>query len=210
MKRKLSVSGSHSIRRVRAAAIFAASILAVTGCSGGPAPAATSGNISEETEAVVSAAESTDSPAPAQDEETNDLTALEATRLMGNGINLGNTMEAYNHKAYLNGADPTSGEGIWGMPHTTREMIAGMKAAGFDTLRVPVAWTNGMNFESGDYTIDERLFARVEEIVNYALDEDMYVVINDHWDGSWWGMFGSKTAETRERQWRCTSRCGRR
>lgn len=31
----------------------------------------------------------------------------------------------------------------------------------------------------------------MEEIINYALDNDMYVIINDHWDGSWWGMFGS-------------------
>ena len=179
-----------------AAAVIAASLLAVSGCSGDPTSSVTSAGASDTAAAETSqAADST----PADDEQTNTLTALEATRLMGNGINLGNTMEAYNHKAYLNGADPTSGEGIWGMPYTTREMIAGMKAAGFDTLRVPVAWTNGMNFESGDYTIDDRLFARVEEIVNYALDEDMYVVINDHWDGSWWGMFGSKTEETREK-----------
>ena len=116
---------------------------------------------------------------------------------MGNGINLGNTMEAYNHSAYLSGQDPTGSEGLWGMPHTTQEMIDGMKASGFDTLRIPVAWTNGMNFESGDYTIDERLLARVEEIVNYALNADMYVVVNDHWDGGWWGMFGSATEETR-------------
>lgn len=120
--------------------------------------------------------------------EKNDLTALEVTYLMGNGINLGNTMEAYNHKGYLDGQDPTNFESLWGMPHTTQEIIDGMKASGFDTLRIPVAWTNGMNYESGDYTIDERLFVRVEEIVNYALNADMYVIVNDHWDGGWWGI----------------------
>ena len=31
----------------------------------------------------------------------NDLTATEVIRLMGNGINLGNTLEAYNHKSYV-------------------------------------------------------------------------------------------------------------
>ena len=129
--------------------------------------------------------------------ESNTLTALEVSKLMGNGINLGNTMEAYDHQGYLNGKDPTSSEGAWGMPHTTREMIEGMKAAGFDSLRIPVAWTNGMNFESGDYTIDARLLDRVEEIVGYALDADMYVIVNDHWDGSWWGMFGSASEDTR-------------
>ena len=131
-------------------------------------------------------------------EEKNELTSLKVTKLMGNGINLGNTMEAYNHNGYLNGQYPTSFESLWGMPHTTQEMIDGMKASGFDTLRVPVAWTNGMNYESGDHTIDERLLARVEEIVNYALNADMYVIVNDHWDGGWWGMFGSASEDTRK------------
>ena len=135
----------------------------------------------------------------AQDDGSNDVTSIEMIRLMGNGINLGNTLEAYAHQNYLNGADPADAETAWGQPITTPEMIQGMKDAGFDTLRVPIAWTNGMNFESGDYTIDERLFARVEQVVNYALDADMYVIINDHWDGSWWGMFGSADETVRNK-----------
>ena len=88
----------------------------------------------------------------------NDLTATEVIRLMGNGINLGNTLEAYNHKSYVDsGVNPTSFETLWGQPVTTRDMIDDMKALGFDTLRIPVAWTNGINYESGDYTIDKRL-----------------------------------------------------
>ncbi|MBQ7834272.1 MAG: glycoside hydrolase family 5 protein [Ruminiclostridium sp.] len=120
------------------------------------------------------------------------MSALELTKIMGNGTNLGNTLEAYNHKGYLAGQDPSSFEMGWGQPYTTPEMIQGMKDMGFDTIRIPVAWTNGMNFESGDYTIDERLMNRVEEIVNYALDAGMFVIINDHWDGGWWGMFGAQ------------------
>lgn len=134
-------------------------------------------------------------------EEKNELTSLEVIRLMGNGINLGNTLEAYAHTSYINGGDPTDFEATWGQPLTTAEMIQGMKDAGFDTIRIPVAWTNGMNFESGDYTIDERLLARVEQVVNFALDADMYVIINDHWDGGWWGMFGSADEAVREQGW---------
>ena len=135
----------------------------------------------------------------AQDDGSNDVTSIEMIRLMGNGINLGNTLEAYAHQNYLNGADPADAETAWGQPITTPEMIQGMKDAGFDTLRVPIAWTNGMNFESGDYTIDERLFARVEQVVNYALDADMYVIINDHWDGGWWGLVGSADETVRNK-----------
>lgn len=127
------------------------------------------------------------------------MTSLEMIRAMGNGINLGNTLEAYNHQSYVGGADPDGFETIWGQPYTTAEMMQSMKNAGFDTIRIPVAWTNGMNFESGDYTIDERLMARVETVINYALDADMYVIVNDHWDGSWWGMFGSEDMAVREK-----------
>ena len=128
-----------------------------------------------------------------------ELTAVELTRLMGNGINLGNTMEAYGHASLGTNAAVSSYETLWGQPVTTQEMITAMKKSGFDTLRIPVAWTNGINYESGDYTIDERLMNRVDEVVNYALDADMYVILNDHWDGSWWGMFGSATAKTRQK-----------
>ena len=131
-------------------------------------------------------------------EGSNTLTALEVADLMGNGINLGNTMEAYGRASYGVGADVSMYETCWGQPQTTQEMITAMKEAGFDSIRIPVAWTNAMNFESGDYTIGEDYLKRVEEIVNYALNADMYVVVNDHWDGGWWGMFGSETEETRE------------
>ena len=136
---------------------------------------------------------------PDEEEKLKGLNALELTQIMGNGINLGNTMEAYNHSGYVNGSDPTLFENAWGQPTTIQEMIDGMKAMGFDTIRIPVAWTNGMNFESGDYTIDERLMNRVETIVNYALNADMYVIINDHWDGGWWGMFGNEDMALREK-----------
>jgi endoglucanase len=127
-----------------------------------------------------------------------ELTSVEVAQLMGNGINLGNTMEAYGRSTLGTDADVTAYETCWGQPVTTQESISGMKAAGFDTIRIPVAWTNMMNFEEGDYTIGEAYLDRVEEIVNYARNEDMYVIINDHWDGGWWGMFGSASEETRE------------
>lgn len=125
------------------------------------------------------------------------LTALEVTELMGNGINLGNTMEAYGRSTLGTDAQPSQYETYWGQPVTTQEMLDGMKAAGFDTLRLPVAWTNMMAFETGDYTINSAYLDRVEEIVGYARNAGMYVIINDHWDGSWWGMFGSASEETR-------------
>lgn len=126
------------------------------------------------------------------------LTALEATRLMGNGINLGNTMEACDNNVGIKTNAPLSYETHWGQPKTTQAMIDGMKAAGFDTIRIPVAWmTNATHLYEGDYTIDADYMDRVEEVVRYARKAGMYVIINDHWDGGWYGMFGSESAETR-------------
>lgn len=126
------------------------------------------------------------------------LTALEATRLMGNGINLGNTLEACDNNVGIKTNTPLSYETYWGQPKTTQAMIDGMKAAGFDTIRIPVAWmTNATHLYEGDYTIDAGYMDRVEEVVRYARKAGMYVIINDHWDGGWYGMFGSESAETR-------------
>lgn len=128
-----------------------------------------------------------------------ELTSIEVVKDMGNGINLGNTMEAYGRAWLGTNASPTQYETAWGQPVTTEEMIKGMKEAGFDTIRIPVAWTNTMDYQNGDYTIDPAYMARVKEIVDYARANDMYVIINDHWDGGWWGMFGSADDETWEK-----------
>ncbi len=175
-----------------AAACTLAAVMLLSGCSNTPTVSVSS----PEDDVTVSDTSQGEETVVA---EKNELTAHQVIKLMGNGINLGNTMEAYGHSTYVQGGDPTNFENLWGQPTTTQEMIDGMKSAGFDSLRVPVAWTNGMNFESGDYTIDARLLNRVEEIVNYALNADMYVIINDHWDGGWWGMFGSEDQAVRDK-----------
>jgi endoglucanase len=173
-------------KRMLSLALSAAMMLSMTACGG----KSDSGSDS----VSVSCIATTDNG-----EIRDDLTALELTRLMGNGINLGNTMEAYGHLSLGTSSDVSSYETLWGQPETTQEMISGMKAAGFDTLRIPVAWTNMMDYESGDYTINEAYLNRVEEIVNYARNENMYVIVNDHWDGGWWGMFGSADTATQEK-----------
>lgn len=126
------------------------------------------------------------------DENSVPNTSLELVRDMGNGINLGNTMESCG--SWIGGSTPTSYETAWGQPKTTKAMIDGMKAAGFNSVRIPVAWSNMMS-DDGNYTIDTRYLDRVEEIVNYVLDNDMYAVVNDHWDGGWWEDFAATNSD---------------
>lgn len=61
-------------------------------------------------------------------------------------------------------------------------MIKGYAESGFETLRVPVAWSNLM---SEDYTISGAYLERVKQIVNWALDAGMYVIMNLHYDSGW-------------------------
>ena len=186
--------------------LLAAALLAgmLAGCGGGDGsdggsqPQESTGRESEAQAESEAQTGSEDDQSAGQESETPELTSLEMAERMGNGINLGNTMEAYGRASLGVGAQVSAYETAWGMPVTTKEMAAAMKEAGFDTLRIPVAWTNAMAFETGDYTIGKEYLDRVEEIVGYAIDADMYVIVNDHWDGGWWGMFGSADQQTRQ------------
>ena len=96
------------------------------------------------------------------------------------GWNLGNSLEVYRKKE----ADLTPGdyETYWGNPITSPALIEKVKKAGFNLIRIPVNWECHMG-ESPDYKIDKVWFNRVKEIVDYAIDEKTFVIINIHHEG---------------------------
>lgn len=100
-----------------------------------------------------------------------DIGSLAISEEMVPGWNVGNSLEAIG------------GETAWGNPKITEDLIDSVKAAGFNSIRIPVAWSNGMDMET--FEIDTALMSRVEEVVNYVLDNDMYAIINIHWDNGW-------------------------
>ena len=117
---------------------------------------------------------------------------------MGLGINLGNTLEATKSiaqkmsdakKGYA-GVEATEYETAWSNAITRQAYLDTLHSYGINTIRIPVAWAN-MDSEDGTYTINEKFMGRVEEVVNYALNNGMYVIIDDHWDSQWWGAFGA-------------------
>lgn len=116
-----------------------------------------------------------------------DISTQELVRDMGIGINLGNTFEACGD--WINGTSVTSYETAWGSPVITQEMIQGYANEGFGVLRVPVAWSNMMG---EDYEIHPDYLARVKEVVDWALESGMYVIMNIHWDGGWWEKFSGE------------------
>ncbi|HEU4735115.1 MAG TPA: cellulase family glycosylhydrolase [Kofleriaceae bacterium] len=97
-----------------------------------------------------------------------------ATEVAGHitaGWNLGNSLEA------------TGGETAWGNPVVTQQLIDGVKAAGFNAVRIPCAWDGHANQTT--LQIDPAWLARVKQVVDYAIGDGMYVILNIHWDGGW-------------------------
>lgn len=98
-------------------------------------------------------------------------TAQELAQRMTVGVNLGNTMEAI------------CDEGAWGAGKTSQALIDSIKAAGFNTIRIPVAWF--CHSDTIKSKIDPNWMRRVKEVVDYCIKDDLYVIINMHWDQGW-------------------------
>ena len=122
---------------------------------------------------------------PVISEYNDNMTTAEVVYNMGAGINLGNTLESCGSWISSNGG-VRAYETAWGSPVITKEIIKGYADCGFGVLRIPVAWSNLM---SEDYTISSELMNRVKEITQWALDCNMYVIVNIHWDSGWWEKF---------------------
>ena len=102
---------------------------------------------------------------------TADESAADFVAKMTIGWNLGNTMDAH-----------PNGETSWGNPKTTKEMITALKDAGFNTIRIPVSWYQSA--PKPNYTISSSRMNRVKEIVDYAMENNLYVILNTHHDES--------------------------
>lgn len=123
---------------------------------------------------------------PTPDPEPKEFrTAMETAKDMYPGINLGNTLEAGDNAKNWTNEGGLGYETFWQKTKTTQEIINYYKQQGFKSVRVPVAWVMGHITDKSKLTIDKQWMARVKEIVDYCIKADMYVIINDHWDGGW-------------------------
>lgn len=100
-----------------------------------------------------------------------DITAVQIASRIKLGINLGNTMEAIG------------GETAWGNPLITEAQVQFLKDSGYDAIRLPVSWDQYANQETAE--ISAVWLGRVKQVVQYAVDNDLYVIVNIHWDGGW-------------------------
>jgi len=112
-------------------------------------------------------------------------TAPEIFEKMGMGINIGNTMEVPS--------DPT----WWGNKFPTEGYIDTVKAAGFNTIRIPCAWyshSNAMSRDSslvdivpggGENEIAQGWMDSVQTVVDYCMRAGLVTILNIHWDNGW-------------------------
>ena len=112
--------------------------------------------------------------------------ATEIAPKMYPGWNLGNTLEGGGTDNVYTNNGGLGAEKAWQGTTTTQEIIDFVAAQGFKSVRIPAAWVMGhiVDGEEG-MTIDAAWMARVKEIVDYCINDGLYVVLNDHWDGGW-------------------------
>lgn len=111
-------------------------------------------------------------PSNSEKKEIRDIPSTQLVKEIKIGWNLGNTMDA-------TGGNGVNSESSWGNPVTTKEMIDTVKEAGFNTVRIPTTWEKHLG-PAPDYTIDAAWLDRVQEIVDYVMDNDMFAIINMH------------------------------
>lgn len=110
------------------------------------------------------------SPAPANSTGMGS-TAVQLAAKFKLGWNIGNTLEAIG------------GETAWGNPLISESYIKFVKAQGFNAIRLPCSWDQ--NSDKTTAKIQDAWLNRVKLVVQYCVDNDMYVLLNIHWDGGW-------------------------
>ncbi len=109
------------------------------------------------------------------------LSSMEFVAGMGTGWNLGNSFDPVDCTWLSNEMDY---ETAWGNPQVTRELIHYIKEQGFDTIRIPVTWTNHVG-AAPNYAISPSWLNRIQEVVDWCMEEDLYVILNIHHESGW-------------------------
>jgi endoglucanase len=99
--------------------------------------------------------------------------AMAAVAAMQPSWNLGNTLDAIPN------------EDSWGNGQTRKATFEKIAADGFRSVRIPVTWSNHQS-ATAPYTIDATYMARVKQLVDWAQDSGLYVVLNVHHDSWQW------------------------
>ena len=108
-------------------------------------------------------------------------TAVLMARKLGLGWNMGNHFDAFYNGSWAGDKEGYPDETAWQPDKATQTTFDGIKAAGFTSTRIPVSWLK-MIGPAPDYKIDETWLNRVYEVVQFAHNAGLTVIINTHHD----------------------------
>ena len=112
-----------------------------------------------------------------------------------NGINIGNSLDATGVQKYKSGASVEYYETYWNNPLITEELFVAIREVGFRSVRIPVTWDEHIDAEGN---IEAEWMNRVQEVVDMALDEDLYVILDTHHE-TWLNLEQDKEEEICEK-----------
>lgn len=105
------------------------------------------------------------------------------------GWNLGYSLEACISDLDRNSlpdATPPTGlvpdETLWGNPPVNEQLFKALVDNGINAVRLPITWRGHVD---SDFNIDENWLNRVKQVVDYAFNNGMYVIITVYHDGSY-------------------------
>lgn len=105
--------------------------------------------------------------------------AIRFVNKMGAGINIGNTLDSTGLKQYKENPSPSEYATSWGSPELDEASFAYIKELGFNTVRIPVTWEEHLDDEMN---ISKEWMEYVQNAVDMALEQELYVIINIHHD----------------------------
>lgn len=133
------------------------------------------------------------------------ITSQQLVEDMTFGWNLGNTLDVCQADRDGDGkinehveAGEKVDETLWGNPKATKELFTSLKKNGVNAVRIPVTWRDHMDPKGN---IDKEWMDRVQQVVDYAYSQGMYVIINVHHDGGGDPKFGAWIIEESQKDY---------
>lgn len=133
------------------------------------------------------------------------ITSQQLVEDMTFGWNLGNTLDVCQADRDGDGkvnehveAGEKVDETLWGNPKVTKELFTSLKRNGVNAVRIPVTWRDHMDSNGN---IDREWMDRVQQVVDYAYSQGMYVIINVHHDGGGDPKFGAWIIEESQKDY---------
>ena len=127
-------------------------------------------------------------------EENQKTASQNYVEAMGKGWNLGNSFDGFDSDTNKEDA----GETAWGNPEVTKELIKEIRDKGYNSIRMPMTTYRRYSEIGGNYVINEAWLDRYKEVVEWAVEDGLYTMVNIHHDSWIWLKYWDGNVESEE------------